>query len=182
MKTRLACNLARTWSALRDDVVPRHAATCADCQAYFRTQATLDATLRHTAGSALPAAPANLDRDILAAVRRSRAPEPVHTRSYSWGSLGALGTLAAAIAVGAIVFNRPAKAPEFTASDAQSFVKQVAALSSDFTERVLPNAGALVADNPLQSEITAVYADARTALDFLAMNFLPTSPAKPGNG
>jgi hypothetical protein len=45
--------------------------------------------------------------------------------------------------------------------------------------QVVPPAGTLVANNPLQHELNSVYSDAHSALDFLALNFLP-SPAGGG--
>jgi hypothetical protein len=45
---------------------------------------------------------------------------------------------------------------------------------------IKPEAQALLAQDPLQSEVDAVVSDARSALQFLALNFLPTaSPETP---
>ncbi|HEY1108588.1 MAG TPA: hypothetical protein VGE76_08155, partial [Opitutaceae bacterium] len=105
-------------------------------------------------------------------------------RARPWGAFAAYGTAVAVIALGAVYFQR-SKEPasrEIAAADAQAIVQSVASISTDFSQRVLPTAGALVTDNPLQTEATAVYQSARSALDFLALNFLPGTiePAKRG--
>jgi hypothetical protein len=45
-----------------------------------------------------------------------------------------------------------------------------------------PKTEALLEGEPLRREADALYADARVALGFLALNFLPTSVAKAGEG
>lgn len=42
--------------------------------------------------------------------------------------------------------------------------------------RLQPDAEALLEGEPLQREVDAFYADARSALGFLALNFLPSQP------
>lgn len=179
---KLACRLARLSSSLRDDATPRHAATCPACQAYFAACSSLETDLRRTAPAARTAAPDDLERGIMAAVQRSRAPEP--RRALPWGAFATYGAAAAVIALGAVYFQRsntPASR-DVAAADAQALMQSVASISTDFSQRVLPTAGALVTDNPLQTEATAVYNSARSALDFLALNFLPgtVEPAKRG--
>lgn len=170
---KLACRLARLSSSPSD-----HAATCPACQAYFG----LEAELRRTAPAARGTAPDDLERSIMAAVHRSRAPEPAPRRALPWSAIATYGTAAAVIALGAVYFQQSKSPRDVTAADAQALVQSVASLSTDFSERVLPTAGALVTDNPLQTEAAAVYSSARSALDFLALNFLPgvVEPAKRG--
>ena len=183
---KLACRLARLSASLRDDATPRHAATCPACQAYFAAHSGLQTELRRTAPAARGTAPDDLERSIMAAVQRSRAPEPEPRRSLPWGAFATYGTAAAVIALGAMYFQRsnPPASRDVAAADAdaQAIIQSMASLSTDFSERVLPTAGALVTDNPLQTEATAVYHSARSALDFLALNFLPgaVEPAKRG--
>lgn len=181
---KLACRLARLSSALRDDARPRHAATCPACHAYFAARSGLETELRRTAPATRTAAPDDLERSIMAAIHRSRVPEPEPRRPRPWGAFAAYGTAVAVIALGAVYFQR-AKEPatrEIAAADAQAIVESVTSISTDFSQRVLPTAGALVTDNPLQTEATAVYQSARSALDFLALNFLPgaVEPEKRG--
>ena len=61
-----------------------------------------------------------------------------------------------------------ARAEVVAAADA---VDQV---SDQFWTSVVPEAVTRLQDNALQSEINSVYDSARSALDFLALNFLPT--------
>lgn len=71
--------------------------------------------------------------------------------------------------------------------DAAMILSTVESLSSELVGTVIPSAGELVVQNPLQEEIGSVYSDMRSALDFLALNFLPATrlsppaePARPG--
>ena len=50
-------------------------------------------------------------------------------------------------------------------------------VSRGLVETVIPTAGEFAANNPLQREFDAIYSDARSVVGFLAMNFLPNSPA-----
>ncbi len=181
---KLACRLARLSSTLRDDAAPRHAATCPACQAYFAAQSGLETELRRSAPAARGATPDDLERGIMAAVHRSRAPEPEARRSLPWGTFATFGTAAAVIVLGALYFQRSGQpaSREIAAADAQALLQSVSSLSADFSGRVLPTAGALVTDNPLQAEATAVYQSARSALDFLALNFLPTAAEPASRG
>jgi hypothetical protein len=52
-------------------------------------------------------------------------------------------------------------------------------ISTLWQNSVVPKAQTLVVDNPLQHELDSVYSDTRSALNFLALNFLPTTPATP---
>jgi hypothetical protein len=52
-------------------------------------------------------------------------------------------------------------------------------ISTLWQNSVASSAQTLVVDNPLQHELDSVYSDTRGALNFLALNFLPTSPATP---
>jgi hypothetical protein len=59
-------------------------------------------------------------------------------------------------------------------NDALVMAKSISTL---WQNSVAPSAQTLVADNPLQHELDSVYSDTRSALNFLALNFLPTFPA-----
>jgi hypothetical protein len=66
--------------------------------------------------------------------------------------------------------------PTAQVNDALIVAKSISTL---WQNSVAPSARTLVADNPLQHELDSVYSDTRSALNFLALNFLPTSPATP---
>ncbi len=187
MKPRLACRLARTVSAVRENPASRHLATCPDCQAWLAASTRLDAALRRSAPAARPVAAADLDARILAAVHAAAvAPAPASTMpARGWL---ALATGLAAAAVLAFTFS-PGLRPDriHPADEAAAFAATVGTLSGQLVDQVLPSAGTLIAENPLQDELSAVYTDARSALHFLALNFLPgatseTPAARPRNG
>jgi hypothetical protein len=128
----------------------------------------------------------DIERQIIRAVRvaatdssdsRLRRPR----RAWVMGGLEA-----AAIAAIAVVFNagptrdaRSAPGAPWSAEETVAIIQTVESLSNGLVETVLPSAGVLVVDNPLQRELEYVYADFRSALDFLALNFLPTSGDTP---
>lgn len=184
---RLVCRLVRHWSALRGADSPRHAASCPDCQAYFNALDTLDRGLRHdaVARSAETAGSDALERDILRAVRQSaaRPTERRSPRGAGW-MLAGLAT-AASIALAMVFFERASQSGESIArsdpmssqAEAQAIVNAVETFSDRLVGSVIPSAGELVARNPMQQEMGSVYSDMRSALDFLALNFLPTSAA-----
>jgi hypothetical protein len=63
-----------------------------------------------------------------------------------------------------------------TAEQTAAILETVETLSTQLMESVIPRAGGIVSTNPLQEELGLVYSDMRSALDFLALNFLPTAP------
>lgn len=174
MKPRLACRLVRTWSALREDSHPAHLDTCPDCQAWRARASSLEHDLRRSARAIPVVPPSDLDRRILGAVAHSRAPAAASTPTRTWLPFAAFGAAAAAIAVAFVALQRPASEAALSRADAHALVATVSDLSTQFVGDVIPSAGTMIAEkNPLQHEMDAVYTDAQTALDFLALNFLP---------
>ena len=70
---------------------------------------------------------------------------------------------------------RSSRASRITDAEIEALTETVNAASRGLVEKVIPATGALAADNPMQREFGAIYADARSAVGFLALNFLPTS-------
>jgi hypothetical protein len=58
----------------------------------------------------------------------------------------------------------------------------VAAVPTDLFVELQPRAQAILRQDPLQSEVDAMKSDARTAVRFLARNFLPTPADEPARG
>ena len=180
---RLFCRIVRQWRSVVAGGGTRHLDSCADCRAYFESAGVLDAALRRDAGAWAQTAPApsvGFERRVLGAVMQSTAPATA-ARSRVWrGAWAATGALAA---IAALVVFRPASGPtrETSEVNAAMLTGAVQAVSRGLVETVIPSTGALVADNPMQREFEAIYADARSALGFLALNFLPAStvPARP---
>lgn len=195
---RFACRAVRLRSALTGPGpgVSRHLAGCAECRAYFSAAAALDARLRRGARAALapavvggtaPAATGSaaprpgFESDLLRAVRQARAeaavaaPSPRRqpwVRAGLWSAGVACATLAVAMMVGDGAGRRSG---ETLAAESAAMAAVLRTASTRLVDTVIPVAGTAVADNPLQQELGAVAADMRSALDFLALNFLPHS-------
>jgi hypothetical protein len=180
---RFVCQVVRICRAVNEHAGSRHVAACADCQAYERAAEELDSALRREAtalrGAAREPSP-DLARSIQRAVRESRsAPAAAPTRDWRTLPRWAPAAFAAAAALAvAFYFQRPANSSSNpTKEDAAAVLAAVENFSFKFKERVIPATGAMVASNPLQEELGSVYSDARAALNFLALNFLPSSSA-----
>lgn len=189
-RPRLICRIVRQGCVFSDRR-PAHVNACPSCLAYFQAEDAFENSLRTTAGHArreLPSSP-DFEDTILRAVRSSTPnPDRSHrhapNRTWVFGGLSA----AAAIAVVALALNidppsRPAprSASASTAEDAAIILNTVETLSTELVGTVIPSAGHFVADNPLQQELGYVYSDVRSALDFLALNFLPAAPTQPAS-
>ena len=185
---RFACRVARRWSAVTGATGSRHAAACPDCQEYFRAAHALDAALRSEAMRAQPVMSTGFERRILNAVRASEvaADDLPARRGFRQLLPLASGALAvAAIAAIMLWANLASTRREIvSANDAQLVVRAVQSMSTQLVGSVLPSTGEFVANNPLQQEVDSLYADARSALGFLAMNFVPgrTEKARPSSG
>jgi hypothetical protein len=188
-RPRLVCRVVRLWCAVSQADQPRHVATCASCQVYFAAANELESQLRRAAHARSTASDAtqNLEQQILRAVRSSasrprRASAWQPTRSWLMGGVCAA---AAAFAIGlALRFGtgsapRERMADATPTDDAAMILSTVESLSSELVGTVIPSAGELVVQNPLQEEIGSVYSDMRSALDFLALNFLPATRLNP---
>jgi hypothetical protein len=181
-KTSWRCLIVRQWSALRADDSPPHAASCADCRQYFASLQQLENSLRTTADR--PSVeegdtPSAFEQRILRAVRNApAATERPATRAWLWATSGLSIAAAAALVLGPArtAQRSPVGSDRLLAQDAQAIVSAVESLSNGLVDSVIPSAGEIVAGNPLQQELGSVYSDARSALNFLAMNFLPNSP------
>mgnify|MGYP000847632041 CR=1 FL=1 len=184
LRPRFVCRAVRHWHALSGGS-SRHATTCAECRAYFAAAAEFDLALRRGASAwraaTTPPPSAGFERRLLDAVNApARPPRSNRVRRFGWT---AAATLAAAVAV---VLLRPAGQPAGRAvgDELALLGEAVDRASRGLVETVIPTTGAFVADNPLQREFGALYADARAAVGFLAANFLPVPagavPAAPG--
>ncbi len=176
---RLLCRAVRWWAALTDSgtaTATGHRANCPACRAYFDSLAALETRLRHDAHALTSTAPAGLEPRIAAAVRRAQSPAPVrHRQPLVWWAAGV--TTATAAAALALVMNRsPSPAP----TGAEAEPAEIAAVFKALTEfpsqldQLLPRPGTRMGGaDPLDHELGNVKADARSALAFLAANFLP---------
>jgi hypothetical protein len=186
-KTRFICRVVRFQTALfgHASKTTGHAANCPECQAYFHANSALVTNLRRTAVQETQRIPEDLAAKIALAVRQS-APGPRRSRRPVALSLFAGATVALAMAVFIVRENLPIQptAPknktstEISSSDMAGIVSDVDQLRIRFMDSVEPAATKLAAQNPLAQELKSVQADARSALGFLALNFLPSDSAR----
>jgi hypothetical protein len=185
-KTRFVCRIVRLRDAMTGSRAAGHVAHCADCQAYYRSAGTLVDQLRTAAPHQFQAAPDDLAQRIARSVRQS-TPAPRRSRVPS-----AFTALAGAAAVFALAFflvrphtsptqtanNNQQTVPALSKADVTEIVADVQSLRTRLIDSVEPTAEAIATKNPLTQEITSVQTDARKALDFLALNFLPSDSAR----
>ena len=176
---RFRCRVARTARAFREGADERHVSGCADCQAFYAATETLEQELRRDASALREAAPeptSELAHSIMRAVREdSRELRPARFRMPVW----TLSAIAAAAIVAVIAVQwpvTPSRSTVVIADETEVIVQALETLSVKLTDTVIPTTGEVLANNPLQKELGSVYSDARSALDFLVLNFMPTTP------
>ena len=169
VRPRWWCRVVRGWSALFGKAPSGHEAHCAACQEFFAQSRALDQRLQRDARSRERTIPAGLEQRIFLAipiVRSVRRPPPVRT---SWFVLAGAGA-AATVALAVLALRAPPGASAPIAHNPTSVAPQVAVVAPE-TMQVWE--ASIAGKNPLQREINSVYSDARSALRFLALNFLP---------
>ena len=176
---RFRCRAARITRALLDGAGTRHVLGCADCQAYYGAAETLEQELRRDASALREAAPeptSELAHSIMRAVREdSRDSRPARFRMPVW-TLSAIAAAAMVAVIAVQWLATPSRSTVVTADETEVIVQALETLSVKLTDTVIPTTGDVLANNPLQKELGSVYADARSALDFLVLNFMPTAP------
>lgn len=171
VRPRWWCRVVRGWSALFAKAPSGHAARCAACQEFFAQSRALEQRLQRDARPRERTIPAGLEQRIIAAIpfaRPVRREPPVRT---SWFVLAGAGAgAAAAVALAVLALRSPPGASAPIARHETSGAPQVAVVAPE-TMQVWE--ASIAGKNPLQREINSVYSDARSALRFLALNFLP---------
>lgn len=188
MKTntqRWTCRIVRAGRSLAGDRPMNrgfgsgHIAACADCQRYFAASNQLTSTLRRDANAARRAVPVGLDRRVLQAIATQSRP-PARERHLGRLAFALAGVTAAVVL--ALVPLRPGKSRTDgnLAVDPSVVAPQLnAALAALPTLNV--SMAAVMQKEPLQQEVDSVYADARSAVRFLALNFLPDGAPQPAS-
>ena len=183
-RPRFVCRLVRLWYSVLGPTAggrSRHIETCADCRQFFHAANDLESALRRDAGRYAPVPPEGIERRIMQAVQRStRTARPARSPV----ALILAGSAVAAVVLIAFFVKYPAfpgrdgtaTNPTAQVNDALVVARSISTL---WQNSVVPSAQTLVADNPLQHELDSVYSDTRSALNFLALNFLPTTQAMP---
>jgi hypothetical protein len=148
-------------------------ATCPACREYFAASAALDERLRAAAPRLAQALPQGFEQRMERALApHTRKPAAASDSGSPWVFWSFLGSIAAAAVVAFVLF-RPVDVPSSGPGIAENppLLAPVAGMRPTSSDVLLGLAGA----NPLQREIDHVYADAQSALRFLALNFLPAS-------
>jgi hypothetical protein len=137
----------------------------------------LENELRRQAAAIRPEAPSGLNARIGFAVASMGKDAPLAARRRGlsgtalwWGGIGA----AAAAAVALLFALRPAPAQFDSRAEAAALAQEMRGLPWQILSSVQPAAAALQKE-PLHEEATALATDARSALGFLAYNFLPAT-------
>jgi hypothetical protein len=185
-RPRLVCRVVRQWSALSQPPHSGHGITCVDCRNYFAAIQSLETELRDHAGATrLGPAGDEFAQQIIQTVR-TEASASMRAGSSSRGRLWTFGAAVAAAGVALLLAlnfkSQPGTklaAQPSSSEEAEVIVTAVQSLSRGLVDSVIPSAGKLVATNPLQEELGLVYSDMRSALHFVALNFLPTTAAAP---
>lgn len=183
---RVVCRTVRLWSAVFGEPTSGHATTCVDCRNHFTALQNLESELRRDAITLNSTASSNdFAQQIIRTVRDNTAA-PVRAAPAARGRAWTLGGLAVAAACAFLVALNFKPHPDARviaqpspADGAEVIVSAFHSLSDGLVGTVIPSAGELVATNPLQQELGSVYSDMRSALDFLALNFLPSVPTAP---
>ena len=182
---RLTCRLVRGWIAVFGETpVGRsrsagsaHVHRCEDCQAYFAANHDLDRALQAAAAARSREAPANLEQGIMRAVGASaRSSRPAAIPIWLLAAGAATG-----MALAIFLLPRPAMAPKpasVATIPAVNPAVAIVAVQQRLWGSLMDGSDALVEANPVQDEVDGVYADTKSALHFLAMNFTPSDPKK----
>ena len=199
-RPRFTCRIIRGSRSVLGDTTagaPRgfgaaHIAACADCQSFFGACDELERALKRDAAREWREPPSGLEQNIIRAVRLSTPePAPRHSRRTLLSLAGA--TACAAVAV--LVYQQRTSSPGTPAAAQENLAVNavdpatlaearqiIAAVPADLFAQMQPRAQAILQQNPLQNEVDAVAADARSAVQFLALNFMPTPAAGQSSG
>ncbi len=187
----LSCRLVQSWAAVLGGAQPdqgngfltKHVGSCACCRDHFARNAELEGLLRREAVQARTALPSEIDGHYLRTIRSSedsRRKPSVGTRPAVLWLAGCAAALAVLVAV--IQMRSPtADVVAIESTEQADEWPETAVVSTEgWWTDLTPSAGELLDGEPLQREVAAVVSDARSALGFLALNFLPDSELSGG--
>lgn len=180
--SRWSCRFARflaVFSEERRGWLGRHAANCPECGHAQSAADVLERQLRTEAPRQRVAAPAGLDQRIMREIARGDLVAERRRTSSAWPfvTVGALSALAAVVVLRQTAVPPPAQNPTQPRAIAAATTTPPGPQSrglpglADLTGPVRE----ILADDPLQTEARLVYDEARSAMRFLALNFLPAS-------
>ncbi len=182
------CQVIRFWSCVRHHDAPptRHLEHCKDCRRFFVSREQFQLDLRNDARRTA-APPSGIEDRILQALDHSERPvvrQP--RRSAVTASLAVCVVLLGLTTLWQLSLlpspGNSTSTGEDYAVEVAALVAAVRAMPSDLRRTLEAPTAQLVQDNSLGREVQNVYSDAKSALDFLAANFLPAAwPALPAN-
>jgi hypothetical protein len=176
VRPRRWCRVVRLGAAIFGESPSGHAAHCPACQEFFAQTHDLDQRLQRDARPRERTIPSGLEQRIMQAIpvaRSARRVPPVRTAWFVLAGAGAAAALAVAVFALRSVPNGPAR----IVRQETSVAPQVAVVAPE-TMQVWE--ASIAGKNPLQQEINSVYSDARSALRFLVLNFLPADQVPAG--
>lgn len=174
---RLACRVVQGGRALLGDGFgARHVAACECCRQFFDAGDELEFDLKRAATRRRAPVPAGLERRIAEAVQRSARAQPAPRRRSL--AAGISFAVAAACVALVVLVSQKSPTPKLGTQIAASGSASTAGIAPEsmfdrWWSGLQPSAGAVLDGQPLQTEAAAVYSDARSALGFLALNFMP---------
>jgi hypothetical protein len=167
--TRWSCRLVRMFGRGAEGT---HVAQCPDCQRYFRNVGQFESALRRDARVQRAPVPAGLDSRILRALSQETSAPRHRPAVFPTFALGTAGVACVAVAAW-FLWGTGQRQDHF--ATVRSPTNAPAAVAS--LDALTPSVQSVVSEGSLQNEVTSVYADARSAVHFLALNFLPTTTA-----
>jgi len=185
-KPRWICRVLRGARALAGSdathgMADAHFATCSDCQQYFSGLDRLARDLKEAARVAQQPAPAGFDSRVLAALRQKQPERRVRQRRFSQAAFAVAG-VAAAVALVVIPLRRTARVNRTIPQGSSATVGVEVAQAIDSLPNLTASVRTALQQQPLQEEIDSMSADARSAVDFLALNFLPDGAPESAKG
>lgn len=130
----------------------------------------------------MSAVPAGLEQRITDAVRRAQVPARAPQRRALPLWVAGLGTAAAALALFIVLHRNSPRAPasaKVEPAEIAAVFTAVTALPQRLSAAFAPSPTPSAEVDPLRRELDNVKADARSALNFLAENFLPAERPDP---
>ena len=177
MKLCWLCRQAISWAADSHAQVPRwvkpHLLACPDCRGFQEGEMRLSARLRADAGADVPEFPAVLHARILFGLRTKSAKPAQRVPAFRWIEAVLIPALGVLVMAAYCVWKQGGshEPPSRLVVSPGANALQTLIPRSD-PSQLLAWTGKL--DQPLQSELDFVVSDAKTALQSLAENFLPS--------
>ena len=177
--TSWTCRWVRAVAIMSSQSGSDHIARCPACQEYFAAEVSFDRQMRQEAVVQRVDPPSGLDARILRAIRDQSEPARRFWRPrFDLIALAAAAACAVAVAIwfGADQFGvAPAGAEAAIVVQSEQPAGMDPSLWPETMKELRPTVESLMTESSLQMEAATVYSNARSAMQFLALNFLPTT-------